>query len=93
MPELSTGSPSTRVRAALPVAVVAAGLAMLSFPRVAGVGIALAILLLGRAAEIDSTTHRIPNRLLGAASVALFATAARSATRRSGPQPSSPERG
>jgi Flp pilus assembly protein protease CpaA len=77
--DLSTVTPgATRLGPALVSAVAASVLAVLSFPPVTGAGIATAILLLGRAAESDQATHRIPNRLLVAAAIALLAAAAAS---------------
>lgn len=79
MLDLSTVTPgAARLGAALISAVAASVLAVLSFPPATGAGIAAAILLLGRAAETDQATHRIPNRLLVAAAIALLTAAAAS---------------
>lgn len=77
MPELrspATATPTNGVAVAL--GVIAALVAVVSFPLVVGVGIGIAILILGRVARRDATTHRIPNRLLLAAVLTLLASAA-----------------
>ena len=55
---------------------VAAVVTVLSFPVVAGVGMGAAIVILGGIAQTDDASHRIPNRLIVAAELALLATAA-----------------
>jgi prepilin signal peptidase PulO-like enzyme (type II secretory pathway) len=69
-----------RRRAGLVAAALSALVVMLSFPPAIGAGIAAAILLLARAAETDQATHRIPNRLLMAAALALLAAATATGT-------------
>ena len=77
MPELrspATAIPTNAVAVAL--GVIAALVTVVSFPLVVGVGIGAAILILGRVAQRDAATHRIPNRLLLAAVLTLLASAA-----------------
>lgn len=75
MPELRSPATATPTKGAA-VAFGVALVAVVSFPLVVGVGIGAAVLILGRVAERDATTHRIPNQLLLAAVLTLLASAA-----------------
>lgn len=70
MPDLATARGTTGSR----VGVLSAGAAttcVLARPSLATCGVGLCILAVAQAARIDAATHRIPNRLVGAATLAL----------------------
>lgn len=62
-------------RAGLAASALVAVVVVWLLPAAAGAGLAVAILLLTRAAAVDRATHRIPNPLLAASAVALAAAA------------------
>lgn len=75
MPDLATAHRPIRTGAGV-LTVVAATTCVLAHPSTATGGIALCILAVGHAARIDAATHRIPNRLLGVATLSLTMAAA-----------------
>lgn len=70
MPDLTTARGTSPSRVGV-LSVLAAATCLLARPSLATCGVAVCILAVAQAARIDAATHRIPNRLLGMAAVAL----------------------